>query len=53
MRTTWIVNHLQRGTPVKPLMRAAGVESLEAFTRYVDFLRSLPDSDYRQVLRAV
>jgi integrase len=38
MRATWIVYHLSAGTPVVPLMRAAGVESLEAFTRYVRFV---------------
>lgn len=42
LRATWIVHHLTVGTPVKALMRAAGVESLEAFTRYMRFV---PDVD--------
>jgi integrase len=51
MRTTWIVHHLERGTPVKALLQAAGVESLEAFTRYVTFLPSLENSEYRRLLQ--
>lgn len=38
MRATWIVRHLSRGVPVIALMRAAGVDSLEAFTRYARFV---------------
>jgi len=38
LRATWIVHHLSAGVPVVTLMRAAGVESLEAFTRYVPFV---------------
>jgi integrase len=38
LRATWIVRHLTAGTPVVPLMEAAGVDSLEAFTRYVRFV---------------
>jgi hypothetical protein len=37
MRATWIVGHLNRGTAVIELMRTAGVASLEAVTRYVQF----------------
>ena len=39
LRATWIVHHLSTGVPVVALMRAAGVDSLEAFTRYVRFVR--------------
>lgn len=49
MRTTWVVGHLERGTPVRVLMRAAGVESLEAFTRYVEFLTA-DTATYRELL---
>jgi integrase len=42
LRATWIVAHLGAATPVVPLMKAAGVESLEALTRYV---RYVPDHD--------
>jgi integrase len=51
MRSTWIVHHLQVGTPVVPLLRAAGVESLEAFTRYVRFLPAGDADGERRRLR--
>jgi hypothetical protein len=44
MRSTWIVTHLTAGTNVRLLVRAAGVDSLEAFTRYLDFVDE-PDLD--------
>jgi integrase len=50
MRATWIVHHLSAGTPVVPLMRAAGVESLEAFTRYVRFVQPLSPETERAAL---
>lgn len=50
LRATWIVFHLTRGTPVGPLMRAAGVDSLEAFTRYVRFVPALGEAEFRATL---
>lgn len=52
LRATWIVRHLEAGTNVVTLMSAAGVDSLEAFTRYVGFV-SVPDetSSQRQLAR--
>lgn len=51
MRATWLVHHLQRGTPVPVLLDAAGVTSLEALTRYLKFVVA-PDPDVaRQLLR--
>jgi len=45
LRATWIVHHLNAGTPVGILMRAAGLESLEALTRYVQFMNDIePES---------
>ena len=38
MRATWIVGQLQAGVAAVPLMQAAGVASLEAITRYVQFV---------------
>jgi integrase len=40
LRATWLVNHLTAGTSVISLMAAAGVESLEALTRYLAFAES-------------
>ncbi len=38
LRATWIVTHLSKATPIVPFMRAAGVESLQALTRYVRYV---------------
>jgi integrase len=43
MRASWIVGHLDRGTPIVLLAKAAGVESLEAFTRYLRFAEAPHD----------
>lgn len=51
LRSTWIVHHLNAATPVAALMRAAGVESLEALTRYVRFVREIPPDAERGFLR--
>lgn len=50
MRTTWIVHHLTQGTPVRALARAAGIDSLEAFTRYLRFVPDIDDDEYRRLL---
>jgi integrase len=51
LRSTWILHHLNAATPVVPLMRAAGVESLEAFTRYVRFVGEISSDAERDFLR--
>jgi len=43
MRATWIVRHLDLGTPPIALLRAAGVHSLDAIDRYVRFAASRTD----------
>ena len=48
MRSTWLVTHLSSGSPPKALVEAAGVDSLEALTR---FLRFVPDLDPAQARR--
>lgn len=50
LRATWIVQHLAAATPVIPLLRAAGVESLEAFTRYVPHVSKLSPTQERTAL---
>ena len=50
LRATWIVHHLEAGTPVMALMEGAGVESLEAFTRYVRFTTPSDSYSYRLAL---
>jgi integrase len=51
LRATWVVRHLSAGTPVSALLKAAGVDSLESFTRYVRFVLTLDPELERQVLR--
>ena len=48
LRATWLVHHLTAGTPVKVLLEAAGIGSLNALTRYVQFV---PDVDVAEVRR--
>lgn len=51
MRSTWIVTHLTAGTPVKALVEAAGVDSLEALTRFLRFVPELDTTVARRALR--
>jgi len=51
LRATWIVHHLDAGTPVVALMEGAGVESLEALTRYTRFALSTPMALRRSTMR--
>ncbi|MFP7761840.1 tyrosine-type recombinase/integrase [Marisediminicola sp. LYQ85] len=51
LRATWIVKHLTAGTPMKELMRAAGVEKFENLARHLQYVPSLDTADYRRRLR--
>lgn len=51
LRATWLVHHLTVGTPVKVLMTAAGIGSLNALTRYVQFVPDVDPSVARRRLR--
>jgi integrase len=51
LRITWILHHLGIGTPVSHLMRAAGIESLEAFDRYLRYLPDPDENEFRIALR--
>ena len=51
LRATWIVRHLDAGTPIAPLIAAAGVDSLEAMTRYVRFLAPVAGLEAQRTLR--
>lgn len=51
IRGTWIVGHLAARTPIVPLIEAAGVESLEALTRYLRFLPEIDPAEARTRLR--
>jgi len=51
LRATWIVTHLTACTPVVPFMGAAGVQSLEALTRYLRFVPGVDPALARERLR--
>lgn len=51
LRATWIVQHLQAGTPIKELFRAAGLDKMENLPRYLEYVTSLEVNEYRAALR--
>ncbi|MFF1876585.1 tyrosine-type recombinase/integrase [Leifsonia sp. NPDC058230] len=51
LRATWLVHHLQAGTPIKELLRAAGFDKFENLPRYLEFVTSLEVDEYRAALR--
>jgi hypothetical protein len=51
LRATWLVHHLAVRTPVVPFMTAAGVQSLEALTRYLRFVPGIDPTEARHALR--
>jgi integrase len=51
LRATWIVHHLHAGTPIKELLRAAGLDKFENLPRYLEFVTSLEVDEYRAALR--
>lgn len=51
LRATWIVHHLTARTPVVPFMAAAGVQSLDALTRYLRFIPGIDPAEARRALR--
>ena len=50
MRTTWLVGHLTRRVPLPALIAAAGVDSLEAFTRFMRFVPDVSEDFERTLL---
>ncbi len=51
LRATWIVSHLQSGTPIKELFRATGLDKMENLPRYLEYVTSLEVDEYRAALR--
>lgn len=51
MRTTWLIRQLDAGTPVSVLAEAAGVDTLEAFTRYLKFTAPVPQVEAMRLVR--
>lgn len=52
MRTTWLVTQMQAGAPLPELIEAAGVDSLEALTRFLPFVKRTEPTAARAQLRA-
>jgi hypothetical protein len=50
MHATWIIHHLTAGTPLVPLLRAAGLSAPDALDRFLRFVPLSPVAD-RQALR--
>lgn len=50
MHATWVVHHLDAGTPTLALMRAAGLRSPEALDRYLAFASEPNLNDYIEVV---
>jgi hypothetical protein len=51
MHSTWIVHHLEAGTPLAPLLRAAGLQNPEALGRFLKFAKPIDDDEYARALR--
>lgn len=43
MRSTWLVQQMAARAPLPALVEAAGVDSLEALTRYLQFVPAVHD----------
>lgn len=51
MRATWIVHHLNAGTPLPLLVAAAGLESLDALARFQRFIDDIDTATAARTLR--
>jgi len=51
MRATWMVRHLDAGTPLKALLDAAGFQSLEPLGRYLEAMTPLNPNFARGIVR--
>lgn len=52
MRSTWLVQQMAACVPLPALVEAAGVDSLEALTRYLAFVPTTPAAGTAALLRA-
>lgn len=52
MRATWLLTHMVAGVRADVLLRAAGVESLEALTRYLAYMPEADADQVRTTMRA-
>lgn len=52
MRATWLVGHMVAGVRADALLAAAGIESLESLTRYLQYMPEADRKATREALRA-
>ena len=50
-RVTWIVHHLNSGTPVRTLLLASGIQHIEGLARYEQFIDDPDQAAYFAALR--
>lgn len=51
LRATWIVAHLNMGTPIKELMQAAGMTQFNNLHHYLEYVTDVDEPTYRNLLR--
>lgn len=51
LRNTWIVHHLNTGTPLGPLSVAAGLETFRTFEKLLPFVHAPSQDDVRRSMR--
>jgi integrase len=51
LRATWMIHHLSVGIPVIHLMKAAGIETLDALDRYLQYIPEPEAHKFRTTLR--
>lgn len=52
LRHTWLTHHFTVATPMKDLMRAAGIEKLQHLHLLLEYVQPLDGRDYRRALRS-
>ena len=51
MRATWLVHHMTVATPIKLLLKAAGITSAHALVRFMPFVPEVGEVEARHLLR--
>ncbi|MHC8564188.1 hypothetical protein ACW23B_27430 [Streptomyces albidoflavus] len=51
LRTTWIVDLLNAGIPLKVILKASGLATLHSLSRYLVFLHDVPETEASDLLR--
>jgi len=51
LRATWVISHLQRGTPMKELVRAGGMSQFDNLDQYLAYVEDAPMAEHRAMLR--